>query len=130
MTAEWDAALSWLHARLDDEERIAVTAGGDTWRASDSGIYPADASRHPGPFAVGPYGHLGDEYGAHIARQSPAVVLARVYADRHLLDPMVWPGSGPDHEDSYRFAVQAFAQRYAHLPDFPEALRLDQTETA
>lgn len=128
MTAGWDAALSWLRIQIDAEAAIAAAAGGDTWKASDSGIYPEDARRHPGPFAVGPFGHLGEEHAAHIERQSPAVVLARIEVDRRLLDPMEWPGSGPDHEDSYRFAVQLLAQRYVHLPDFPEVLRLDQTE--
>lgn len=141
MTADWDAALSWLHERLDAEADVARAAGGDTWRASDSGIYPEDNSRHPGPFAVGPYGHLGEEYGAHIAGQSPRAVLRRVDAERLILDahprdPVLSECLTCRVDDSSLReewpcpTVVLLAQQFADVPGFPEVLRMDEDATS
>jgi hypothetical protein len=83
--AEVDERVAWLTARLDELDRRANAAGGDRWRASESGIYPEDASQHPGPFAIGPYGHLDEGRRRHIALSDPRSVLARVGADRRIL---------------------------------------------
>lgn len=81
----WTTLLAQLEAQLDREEQLAVAAGGDRWHAGDGGVYPADAARHPSPFAADPYGDdLGDR-GRHIAEQDPAGTLRKVAAVREIL---------------------------------------------
>lgn len=70
-----------------------------------------------------------------MARHDPADILRRVESDRRILAIFDAARDSADHdaESEARFylmsdVVNAFAQRYAHLPDFPEVLRLDQTE--
>lgn len=80
--------IAFLRDRKADEERVALAASnyGDTWTARDPGVYPSDESRHPGPIIGGIWGDLEDEYAAHISRWDPGSVLAKVRADRRVLD--------------------------------------------
>lgn len=138
MTSEWDAALSWLHARLDDEERIAGRAGADqpAWTydretftvSGGSWAIAASKDRLGTP--------MNDVDGVHIANNDPAAVLRRVESDRRVL--AVYDAAhniaSHDAESEARFylmcdVVKAFAQRYAHLPDFPDVLRADPAST-
>ncbi len=132
-----DAALAWLHAQLDAEERLAKAAscdydidGPERWWAG-----PDDPPRHV--FGRGGSLVLMDvqpEVGRHIAAQHPHQVLERVRADRALLrflDPTeAMPGEGRDV--AWR-AVVVWAQRYAdprlarRHPGFPTCLRLGRT---
>jgi hypothetical protein len=77
-----------IRTAIDEDERIAQAAAGHCaqWTASDSGIYPSDGSRHPGPIVTGVYGDLDENYGAHIARHDPARVLRQVAAHRKILE--------------------------------------------
>lgn len=77
--------IARIRTAIDADEADALAAGGDTWRGTDDGVFHEDASRSPGAFAIGPYGHLADEV-IHIARQDPAATLRRVRAHRRVLD--------------------------------------------
>lgn len=80
--------IEFLRSRLDEDQTAAAGAGADGphWRGTNDGIFPSDASRHPGAIVVGPYDHLPDELAEHIARHDPARVLAEVNAKRAILD--------------------------------------------
>lgn len=90
-----DDLVTWLLARLDEDERVAREASGDTWVVGTSkGYRPGDvyAIAHDGTpariaqgTACGP-DISAEQSSAHIARHDPARVLAEVEAKRRLLD--------------------------------------------
>jgi hypothetical protein len=115
VTTEWDTALSWLHKQLDAEERLA--------RESEGAWIPLG----PSPDDSRPIARL-------MTRNAPAAILRRVESDRRILAlyDAARVNASRDAESEGRFyltgdVVRAFAQRYAHLPDFPEVLRLEGT---
>jgi hypothetical protein len=126
-----DDLIAFLNGRLDEDEASAKAAGGDTWRADDSGIYHEDAASRPGPFAVGPYEHLGEE-GTHIARHDPVRALREVEAKRAILDGYLWVAARKADdggiERNYQFrsgevialeiAVRQLAIIYSGHPDY------------
>lgn len=138
---EWDAALSWLRKQIDVEAEAARVAWhGDGWRA---GMFTLEERGLPTEVWTGrnapghtpiPVARAWDAATAdHIGRHDPATVLRRVESDRRILAIFDMTRDSADHdvESEARFylmadVVKAFAQRYAHLPDFPEVLRLDR----
>lgn len=159
MTAEWDAAMSWLHARLDAEARRARAAqplNGRRWEAVTNG--PFGPAVRVGDGDIGDdrpewtrnvntsMWHCDDEADGcpevargwiaeaqHIALHDPEGVLLRVESDRLLLEWM---------QRTYDIALDAnlwtydewqplkiMALRYVDAPDFPEVLRLDPAST-
>lgn len=133
--AGWDAALTWLRERIDADERTAGCAGADqpAWTYDretftvSSGSYAIAARKD----RLGT--PMNDVDGTHIANNDPAAVLRRVESDRRILTIYDTARDSADHdaESEARFylmadVVKAFAQRYAHLPDFPEVLRPDR----
>jgi Family of unknown function (DUF6221) len=82
--------VEFLTAQYDLEQAAALAAAkeasaadgrdGTRWRMSDEGLYCEWAS-----IACGPYGHLGDDVGNHMAAWDPARVLAEIAAKRALL---------------------------------------------
>lgn len=136
--------IAFVRDRKADEERVvrAASTYGDTWSASDPGIYPSDESRHPGPIIGGVCGDLEAEYAEHISLWDPAGVLAKIQADRRILDEVErWPGydlpggvrDGRDWNERERDqtvqdvlagVVLALAQPYAAHPSFREEWRV------
>lgn len=80
-------------------------------------------------------GEMDPAAAGHIVRHDPAAVLRRVASDRLILKQVTDELADTGGDNPWWYAdrltpiVKAFAQRYAHLPGFPEALRLDQAET-
>lgn len=162
MSVEWDAALSWLHERLDAEARRARAAqplNGRRWEAVTNG--PFGPAVRVGDGDIGDdrpewtrnvntsMWHCDDEQDGcpevargwiaeaeHIGRHEPGAVLRRVESDRLILNHVAEELADRGGDNPWWYAdrltpiVKAFAQRYAHLPDFPEVLRLDHEGTA
>ena len=80
--------IAAIRVAIDEDERVALAAAdyGQSWRAADSGIYPSDGSRHPGPIIAGVYGDLEEQYAVHIARHDPVRVQRQVAAHRKILE--------------------------------------------
>lgn len=70
---------AWLTAIWDEEERLAIKAGGDRW-ILDGSIVHQD---RPHEDVVD---WVYDEADEHIAAHDPASVLARIAADRKILE--------------------------------------------
>lgn len=122
-----DAALAWLRAQLDDDERVARAAiedgGLDWWCPTETVVetkIPAD----------------GDILATasvawHIATWDPARVLAEIAAKRSILDAYdeakIWYDqhrSAPAGEvEGLWTAIKAIAQPYVDRPGFPEEWR-------
>lgn len=49
---------------------------------------------------------------------------------RGQLDWNEWPAARPDAWDAYTFLVRFIALAFAHLPDFPEVLRIGAPRSA
>jgi hypothetical protein len=138
----WDAALSWLRAQLDGEERLADAAGriaGRRWEGLEDGIHSVD---DPLGFPTAPFiddpadGFLDLQLAKYIAAHDPDHVLRRIESDRLAL--MVYDkardDASHDAESEARFylmcdVVKAMAHRFADLPGFPEVLRMDEDAT-
>lgn len=130
----WDAALSWLHTQLDEDERVAqatilkLNGGRGEW--TRHGMEVRDDRGH---LIVK---HTWPNEGDHIIRHDPAAILRRVETDRRILAHVAEELADAGGDNPWWYAdrltpiVKAFAQRYAHLPDFPEVLRPDQAETS
>ncbi|GAA0389520.1 hypothetical protein GCM10009530_45790 [Microbispora corallina] len=82
--------ITFLHARLDEEEQTAraaaAAAGGMRWHGSDTGLYNENHSAHPGPSLSDVYGYLDEALVAHLTRHDPARVLREVEAKRYVRD--------------------------------------------
>jgi hypothetical protein len=85
-----DHLITFLRARLDDDEQVAKSAAdeaGDSW---DAGGAYSDAvlAKNGGVIICGPYagGFLDDALRQHIARHDPARVLRDVEAKRRAVD--------------------------------------------
>jgi len=80
---------AWLTAVWDEEERLARDAAsaeypGPEWILSEDDVVGA---AHGDYVACGPYeGDIGEEIGSFIAANDPASVLARIAADRKILE--------------------------------------------
>ncbi|MFC4529733.1 DUF6221 family protein [Sphaerisporangium dianthi] len=74
-----DDLIAFLHARLDEDEHIARTAGGDdecsTWTPTSDGV----------DFDQYEIGGFHPSTAAHVARHHPARVLRDVQARQHTL---------------------------------------------
>lgn len=104
--AEWSAALFWLRAQLDVDEAEA-----DADAFPPPGYYDAERVRR----------------GHRLLRQVEAHRAVLDYVERELADA---GGDNPWwYADRLKPIVRALALPFAELPDFPEVLRLDQTET-
>lgn len=130
----WDAALAWLHERLNEDEEIAGRAGAhqpdwtydrETFTVS-SGSYAIAASKDRSGTPI------NDVDGAHIASNDPAAVLRRVESDRRLLAWVVETYGWAAENNLWSYdewqPLKLMALRYVEVPGFPEVLRLDQTE--
>lgn len=90
-----DDLVAWLTSALDELERVAIEAAKQgannvyysspeetaEWEASQEGV----VTDHGVTLAVGAYGVLDEEVGAHIALHDPRAVLARVEAERAIV---------------------------------------------
>ncbi|MEV7683931.1 DUF6221 family protein [Streptomyces sp. NPDC088341] len=115
--------VAFVRARLDEEERIAREAGGDTWRCPPE--LPGEVHDRAGgiSFSVRTSG-----YDLHIARQDPSRTLRRVEMSRVLLDEYAdvagMDTDRPAHDfPSGRavglgFAVRQIAAEHARHPDY------------
>lgn len=155
--AVWDAALSWLHKQLDEEEQLAINGArfhGDR-RPQDS-----DWSAAPDVYVTSKrtgsaIGHFQWANAAkHAARHDPARVLREIEAKRQILALVVPAIEGMESQIEGEWGVPEFhngpdgtpvrvrepypsvaqdlvryvAAPFAGLPDFPEVLRLDPAE--
>lgn len=151
MSDEWDRALLWLRARLREEEQMALQQRdlAALFGEVNQRINEAQAEGVPTEY----YDQLLERLRWHIGKSRRARVaagkapmsdadeangrtLARIESDRRILATYDTARDAADHdaESEARFylmadVVKAFAQRYAHLPDFPEVLRLDHEGT-
>ena len=96
-----DDLATWLRAQLDDDERLAKTAGGEHphWTTTDEGDVTQVGTGGSGYLANGPWGSSLFEVGEHIARHDPARVLAEVDAKRRILDEHTCRCPDPDCQD-------------------------------
>lgn len=135
MTAEWDAALSWLRARLDEEEKLGNAAGleaGFRWEGTEAGILRADG---PSGWPTAPFiddsadGFLDRQLAEHIARHDPAAVLRRVRSDRRILEWAVQMRAWAVDNNLWSYdewqPLKLLALRFVGLSGFPEVLRLE-----
>lgn len=150
------AALVWLRARLDDDERTAraATTGpwwhnpGKQWLDPDAfEVYDRSKGEEfvgygESPLsgciaATGPASHAQAMSDAeHVARWHPARVLAEVHAKQDLLAEFEQAGAFYDVHRSAPAgevhglwtAVKLAARPYAGLLDFPDVLRSDLDE--
>lgn len=120
-----DAALAWLRAQLDDDERVAREATDGPWEISASTTSPiADVQGVTSSYEDYT---CSIEDAEHIARWDPARVLAEIEAKRAILDWLVdcevkaFDGNWWSLEVGD--AIRALAQPYADRPDFPEEWR-------
>src|SRR6266704_1255817 len=82
-----DDIAKWLTAIWDGDVRLAEAAAaqypGPEWILSEDVVGAA----HGGYVACGPYdGSIGEEIGSHIVAHDPASVLARIAADKAILE--------------------------------------------
>ncbi|MDT9688182.1 DUF6221 family protein [Streptomyces sp. P9(2023)] len=99
-----DDLIAFLRARLDEDEQTA--------RAASDGWYLYDPEQ---AIAFVPV-----EDTQHIARHTPARVLAEVDAKRRILNDL-W--GGPDHEDMWAHHIRLLALPYADHPDYRDEWR-------
>lgn len=88
-----DELVTWLRARLDDDERVARAA-----------TYWGDL----------PLGHLASDLEAHLIHWMPPRVLAEVEAKRRILDA---------YEDETGYLLRLLALPYADRPGYREEWR-------
>lgn len=132
--AGWDAALSWLRAQFDEDQRVAeanilrINGGKGEWTVD--GMQVRDDRGH---LIVR---HTWPNEADHIVRHDPATILRRVEADRRVLAmyQKAQDSASHDAESEARFyllaeVVKILAARYAILPDFPEVLRIEGVTT-
>ncbi|MFF0822382.1 DUF6221 family protein [Micromonospora haikouensis] len=135
-----DDPTPWLTGVLDRIEQRAHAAAnhGANWTYSPGGgVYPADASRHPGSIVTGLYGDLEEEHGEHIAGNDPEQVLALVAAHRAIIaryktaadhaahaKARGWPNDiSQAAAVAYLDDVKSIASAYATWPGYREAWR-------
>ena len=124
--AEAQDIAEWLAGVLDEDERVAIELGGRRWYA-DRGFVAADI----GIVATGPQEDLTAAEADHIARHSPASVLADIAAKRQIInmyrDSTSEPVNPPDIEDRERMEAEAgileevitsTAAAYSHRPGY------------
>ncbi|WP_160051122.1 DUF6221 family protein [Nocardiopsis sp. FR26] len=141
---EWDELVAWYRQQLDADEVAALRAGGGRWQADGREITTADGG---GTWVLGQDGdpvaiarHAFAEGGEpldprsiawHIAGQDPEQVLARVEAQRGMLDAAVEEVALDEQEASsdpelrsarhtWEFAVRWAAAGYRHRPGWKE----------
>lgn len=122
---------TWLTAVWDEEERLAIKAGGDRWILDGGIVHESHPSREVVDWVY-------DEADEHIAYHDPASVLARIAADRAILAEYVARDKdvdlmlGPDCErqrewSGLRLALRLKAEQYKSRPGFnPEWLDRSQ----
>lgn len=101
--------LTFLNARLDEDERVALGARGRTWTPED--LAGGITEFHSGTFE-------------HIARHDPARVLREVEAKRRIIGLCV--GTLEDEDYGLVLAqevLQRLALPYAEHPDYREEWR-------
>lgn len=131
---------TWLRAQLDEDERVARDASGDTWVTGASAGYeysrPGDvyAIAHDGTPArialgtrCGP--DISEEQSSeHIARHDPARVLAEVEAKRRIIalweeaQSAQFPDEG-GYASALKDVVRLVALPHAGLPGYREKWR-------
>lgn len=79
VTAAMEDLAAWLTAVWDEEERLARLAGGDRWILDGSIVHESHPSREVVDWVY-------DEADEHIVAHDPASVLARIAADRAILE--------------------------------------------
>lgn len=115
-----DDLAVWLGQIWDEDKAQAEAAGkaeGDpVW--SDGGPYSDNViTDSGGAVAYGSWGGLGDATRGFIARHDPASVLARIAADRKILELMEYA-----YDDAtYRYVVKLLGSAYADRPGYQEA---------
>lgn len=135
-----DELLTWLRQQLDEDERMARAAAdlaktADWWASAEGRVHDANA---PGcrNLLGGEYAWSLDDIGAHIARWDPARVLAKVKADRRILEihhhiECKHDNYGPSGDcaecgNEYPCeTVHLLAQAYAGQPGWREEWRID-----
>lgn len=125
MTAD---LVTWLHAQLDEDERVATAAYPNVWTA-DEGMAEGEYWIVPDHFASSAAVARGPKNAEHIARWDPDRVLAKVRADRRVIDTLrgyepndEW-GTQPDmgqRANNAAGALRALAQPYAGRPGWRE----------
>jgi hypothetical protein len=129
--------LEFLTACLDDDERVALAAGGASWSANVPGMVHVDAAAiAANKHAFGKLGYVAsvqqDADREHIARWDPARVLADIAAKRFVIETL--RGYEPDDEwdtepdmgrrsNNAAGAVRRLAQQFAGRPGWDEAWR-------
>jgi hypothetical protein len=131
---------AWLTEIWDEEERLAKAAAeqypGQEWNMGADDVVGAERG---GYVACGAYGGgISEEIGAHIVAHDPASVLARVAADRKILELHMpsselcfWTNMSPEtHEDYGRdcFPDGTFVCETLRLLAWPYADRADYRE--
>ncbi|MFB7907659.1 DUF6221 family protein [Kitasatospora sp. NPDC056076] len=128
MTAD---LITFLRARLDEDEQAARAAGGDSWTVREQSLDTVavyDSRREP---VVYDEGQPSDEQMRHIARHDPARALAEVDAKRRILAHYDEARAGvrnPVSQENYdtmrtmrwvvREVLQMLALPYADHPDY------------
>jgi hypothetical protein len=124
-----DRITDWLHAQLDEDDRIARAAqrqrGGGQWTAradaneivAVEGI-PARASE-PIPVVLHPD---EDETAVHVAEHDPARVLREIDAKRRIVDRYAWLCEHGDTGGA-AWVLPLLALPYADRPGYKEAWR-------
>jgi Family of unknown function (DUF6221) len=116
--------IAFLHARLDEDERMARDTKNTKWDGTSSVLDERGTY-----VAVGPYGcEMDEDCVAHITRWDPTRVLAETEAKRVVLDVLArcanvkWTGTYAVVEEARR-ALHALALPYVDHPNYDTAWR-------
>ena len=118
--------LTFLRARLDEDEAAAKWASKGPWKLRAGGYVVGGPNDRDGGPAVSVATGAQQWNGNHIIRHDPARVLREVAAKRELIAECEndHAGNSPDHYDGYWAAAFAFAAVYSDHSDYDSDWRL------
>lgn len=119
------ALIDFLRAQLDEDERVALAAGGKEWTSRTSGydggaVELAAPDREEDAIVVYAEGRPSAEEATHIAEFDPVRVLAEVTAKRAIITACEASYRESDDYPGWEGAVYWLAQPYADRDGWDE----------
>ncbi|WP_431999312.1 DUF6221 family protein [Streptomyces sioyaensis] len=124
-----DDLISFLGARLKEDEHAAQTAAGEhgpIWKAGENGGIVGGEELDTGGFLITALVHgldVGRATTAHIARHDPARVRAEVDAKRSAIARISNHSAVMGNDEIHGDLLRLLAQPYASHPDYREEWR-------